>query len=230
MLEKILRLKSNKIICKNQSIIDEIVKFISVEDGSGQLFLRHTTRPVDDLEVGFSASHFVQDPYVSTLDEALNLMRSEETEDNYFIFRHLSWNSSENHTESNLYKHHLKHPYSANTCPPVYDHRIGKAIVNPEFGLSAYLISDSNNVIHLINELISQCYMYNNSDLKNWHLFKAEFYHHGDSDSQKDNSSIPNSDRIVCMLNAEHIMSFQRLLELTITTTKTEQPDTTCSP
>lgn len=214
MHDKILKLKAQSAICKNQDVLDEIVDFIHLNAGKDKLFLRHTVSPIEDIEVGFSASHFMQDPYANTLSDAEEIMQSNEKEDDYFIFRQLEWNNNSNYKQSKLYNNHLKTPCLADTCPSVHDHRKGKVIVNPEFGLSSYLILETDDTISTIKKIISECYMYKEADLKDWHLFKSKHYHHNDSDSLKD--GLLNSDRIVCMLNARHIISIERLFELTL--------------
>lgn len=220
MHSKILKFKYKKTPCDNQALIDEIVNVTVTENGSGKLFLRSSKCPLVDLRVGFSASHFMRDPYANSFEKACCLMHCKETEDDYFIPKELYWKKGSDYAESEIFKHHLfTSNITANTCLPVYDQRVGRYIVNPEFGLSAYLIeNDGECIIEKINVFISSCYIYSRESLKDWHLFKAENYHHGDSDSHKD--TVKNSDKIVCMLNAQHIISIDKLFELNISKNK----------
>lgn len=106
----------SEVTCINQHVIDEIIQFTRLHNGAGRLFLRYTKSPFDGCVTGFSAHHSFQNPYSDSYDEALRIMRSHDSEDAYFVLRHLAWNTASDYQQSRLYQHHLQQPHHTDTC------------------------------------------------------------------------------------------------------------------
>lgn len=206
-----VKLRRHDKITHNQSIIKDIITHCAVKNGTGKYFLRWSTNPFDDVDVGFTAPHqyggFLSEslnPFADTMEDAVEIMHNTETEQHYFTIRQLSYQddtlTEKEISESKVYNAHNFPGSSAHTCPPVYDIRNNKVIINPEFGLSAYALGENptrQSVQRLIDSL--------SNGLPNqnifWHVFTATHYHHSETNSQR--PDVKNSDKIVCMLGAK---------------------------
>lgn len=197
-----------KIISNNEWLQNEIIHYMDEIIEKEMYFLRDTMEPIDDLKVGFSACFHNKTPYTDTLDQALDILRNEITEDDNHPLRFMKWKDNSNYQETKLYDLQLFKEQAPDTCYPVYDIRQHKYLVNPEFGLSAYIIENNRD----IEDIISNHYMKGGNDNKNkWHIFKSKYYHYHDSDSGKE--SVYNGDDIVCFLKGEYICSLDDLIK-----------------
>lgn len=205
------KIQPTEVASDNLEVITEIIDNLQTESGKDVYFLRYTKSPLDDIKVGFSAPFFGNEPYSDSLEEAKEIMSNPGTEDDYFIRREmLYWKKDHDFTKNSIYNHSIGYKADPNTCVPVFDMRVGKYIISPEFGLSSFLIKDGDS-LQYINKIKQTFYMDIGKKFsdKDWHIFQAKRYTYGDTDNEKE--LIDNSERIVTMLDASHICSLSHL-------------------